>query len=188
MFLDLKPVFTCILFLIISFWIYWKLYLVKTTKPSIRSYLVPLIVAYFLVMLKIKIFPFFIIRYRYENSDAILNAIPFQTIQTYLDMGAYQKLLVNITELMPLLLLLVVLKPQKLSFLKLSSIGILTSLGLEGIKLAFSHLSGYWARPIDVDYIILDSIGVLLCAGLIALVRGNQKVCDFLHKLAYYPS
>ena len=188
MLLELKPVFTCILFVVISFLIYRKYYLSRTVKPSIRSYLIPIIVAYLLVLVKVKIFPFFIIRYQYEHREAIFNTIPFQSIQTYLDMGAYKKLGGTITQLMPFLLLLVILMPQKLSLLKLSTIGILTSLSLEGIKWALSHLSGYYSRPIDVDNILLNSIGVLLCATLIVLLRKNQKLCNSLHKLIYYPS
>lgn len=186
-----------LLFFITSMMIYIVKYFIFEKRQRRRYWIYPVFVFYLLALIDYTMLPIFIYgkkeltefygsvaRQSWKNYSQL---IPFSSICEYLTEGNIYQIAGNIIMLMPMSCFLYLLI-DGISVKKIILYGSMISLGIELIQFCIDLLTGYANRVCDIDDFILNSVGVIIAAGIIGVFRKVEKFHKIYYNLVYKKS
>ncbi|MCI5936807.1 MAG: VanZ family protein [Eubacterium sp.] len=184
------------LFIILFFAISVCVYIYRTFRPEqlcSRYYVVVSFVFYTLVLAKVVLFPIYIfdkaqIPMMYEGAENYIRFyqfVPFASIRNYFSSGTIIQLAGNIVLLFPLIIFWDIFTKGKKKISFLTIVGVCTSVLIELYQLLTNYLTGFPGHVADIDDLILNSLGVFLAAGVIAIARKKNVDRTFIARLLW---
>lgn len=123
--------------------------------------------AYIVVLIKITMFPICIGRYeRNWEGYNVIQLVPFNTIKQVAKYGNWIQIVGNICLLIPVAIIIYRIYDINNKW-KLLSIVAIVSLGIEFVQYIIFVLTNYPSRIVDVDDVILNIIGGVICVWMI---------------------
>lgn len=179
-----------VLFFVISMIIYFIKYFLFGKKQKRKYWIYPVFVFYLLALVDYAMLPIFIYGKKelveiYGSSSGqsvsvYLQLIPFKTLFGYLGEWNFYQIIGNIIILMPVPFFIYLFRENS-SMKKMAFCSIMAAFGIEFIQLCIDLFTGYANRICDIDDFILNSVGAVLAAGIICILR--KKIC--FQKLYY---
>ncbi len=158
-FLDLDLFGLFILFIVLCI-ITRILYKNETKEKIIWRYI---LCGYIVIIIKIAIFPICLGRFERDwDGYDIIQLVPFNTITQIIKYGNWIQILGNICLLMPIPILAFKIKGT-ISKSKLLIRVLSISVGIEFIQYLIFIVTNYPSRIVDIDDIILNTIGGMIC-------------------------
>lgn len=192
MIIDITTELFIILFLLISVCVY----IYRTFRPEhicTRYFVVVSFIFYILVLAKTVLFPIYIfdreqISMMFEGAGNYIRfyqLIPLESIKNYFSSETMIQLAGNIILLFPLLIFgdIFTRGRKKISILIIT--GICTSVLIELYQLLTNYITGFPGHVADIDDLLLNSLGVFLAAGVIAIARKKNVKHTFIAKLIW---
>lgn len=169
-----------VLFFVISMIIYFIKYFLFGKKQKRKYWIYPVFVFYLLALVDYAMLPIFIYGKKelveiYGSSSGqsvsvYLQLIPFKTLFGYLGEWNFYQIIGNIIMLMPVPFFIYLFRENS-SMKKMAFCSIMAAFGIEFIQLCIDLFTGYANRICDIDDFILNSVGAVLAAGIICILR-----------------
>jgi glycopeptide antibiotics resistance protein len=191
MMLDLSAPLFCILLGAGSLigWLLWKKH-----NRQFRFWLIPALICYILLLLKLTVFPIHI--YSQETLDrmkagfgnywSFYQLIPFASIRNYFSGSGPIQLIGNLVLLSPLAVFAEIFLRQRPKAWKVALGTSAVSLLIEITQLVINLATRYPRRVPDVDDLILNIAGVVIAIILTRLIGKTQKIRKVLQKIFYH--
>ena len=120
-----------------------------------------------------------------ENYIRFYQFVPFASIRNYFSSGTIIQLAGNIVLLFPLIIFWDIFTKGKKKISFLTIVGVCTSVLIELYQLLTNYLTGFPGHVADIDDLILNSLGVFLAAGVIAIARKKNVDRTFIARLLW---
>lgn len=189
MIIDITTNLFVILFFFASLCVYiYRVF--KEERTRLRYFVVVSFIFYIIALVKVVLFPIFIfdkelISKIYEGSEKYIRFyqfIPFASIKDYFSAETIIQLIGNVFLLFPLVIYVDLFSKGKYKIIKLVMFGVCSSLLIEIYQLLTNFITKFPGHLADIDDFLLNSIGVLFAAGVIAIIRKKKK---FITKLLW---
>lgn len=169
-------------------WLLWK-----KRGWQIRFWLIPVFLCYCLLVLKLTVFPIRIFdkdtldRYVANMGGSVVyyQLIPFASIKNYFSGSGPVQLIGNAALLAPLAVFAEIFLRQRPKAWKMVLGVSSVSLLLEISQLIISLATGYPDRVVDIDDLILNTVGVVIALVFTRAICRNQKIQNMSQKLFY---
>lgn len=189
MIIDITTNLFVILFFFASLCVYiYRVF--KEERTRLRYFVVVSFIFYIIALVKVVLFPIFIfdkelISKIYEGSEKYIRFyqfIPFASIKDYFSAETIIQLIGNVFLLFPLVIYVDLFSKGKYKIINLVMFGVCSSLLIEIYQLLTNFITKFPGHLADIDDFLLNSIGVLFAAGVIAIIRKKKK---FITKLLW---